>query len=163
VVQKPRPEILTRIYGMRRRMLSLRRAVWPLREAIGTLSRDDSQSTLIQRETRKYMRDVYDHTVQVIELMENYRELSSNLMDVYLSSLSNRLNEVMKVLTIITTIFIPLSFICGIYGMNFNTAASPWNMPELNWKWGYPACIAAMILLAAGELFYFYKKGWLKK
>jgi magnesium transporter len=162
VVIRPRREMLSRVHVLRRRMLQLRRAIWPLREAFNTLIRDED-CPLIARETRAYFRDVYDHTVQLIDLLETYRELSSNLMDVYLSSLSNRLNEVMKVLTIITTIFIPLTFICGVYGMNFNPDKSPLNMPELNWYWGYPVAMMVMLLIAVGELIYFQRRGWLGK
>ena len=116
---------------------------------------------LIADETRIYLRDCYDHTIQLIDLLETYRELASGLTDIYLSSLSNRLNEIMKVLTIFSAIFIPLTFIAGIYGMNFNPERSPWNMPELNWKWGYPFSLGLMLAVTIGMLIYFRKKGWL--
>lgn len=159
VVMSPDPSVLSRVYEIRRRLLMLRRAVWPLREALATLTRE--QTLHFSQDTRTYLRDVYDHAIQIIDLMETYRDLSSNLMDVYLSSISNRLNEVMKVLTIITTIFIPLTFIVGVYGMNFHTEASPWNMPELRAYYGYPICLGVMLLLGVGEIIYFRKKGWL--
>jgi magnesium transporter len=93
-------------------------------------------------------------------MVETYRELASSLMDVYLSSVSNRMNEVMKLLTVISTIFIPLTFVAGVYGMNFNTEKSPWNMPELNWSLGYPLCLGVMVAIAASLVYYFYRKGW---
>lgn len=116
---------------------------------------------MITPETRIFLRDCYDHCVQIIDLVESYRELGSGLMDVYLSNVSNRMNEVMKVLTIITTIFVPLTFVAGVYGMNFNPEKSPWNMPELNAYWGYPMAMVAMGAIALLELYYFWKKGWL--
>jgi magnesium transporter len=119
------------------------------------------ESKLIRRDTKIYLRDVYDHTVQLVEIIETYRELSASMMDVYLSSLSNRMNEIMKVLTLIATIFIPLTFIVGIYGMNFNTDKSPWNMPELNWYWGYPVVLLAMAVIVIGMFIYFRRKDWL--
>jgi magnesium transporter len=130
-----------------------------MREAMGQLFRDEFAA--IDHETRVYLRDAYDHTIQVIDLLENYREMSSALLEVYLSSVSHRMNEVMKVLTIIATIFIPLTFIAGIYGMNFNPKVSPLNMPELEWYYGYPAVWAVMIVIALGLVWYFQRKGWL--
>jgi magnesium transporter len=115
---------------------------------------------LISAEVRVYLRDCYDHAVQVIDMVETYRELASSLMDVYLSSVSNRMNEIMKTLTVISAIFIPLTFVAGIYGMNFNTEMSPWNMPELNWYWGYPACLALMVAIAGVLVFFFWRRGW---
>ncbi|MFH1676233.1 MAG: CorA family divalent cation transporter, partial [bacterium] len=115
----------------------------------------------INEYTQIYLRDCYDHTIQVIELVENYREICSDLMDVYLSSVSNRMNEVMKVLTIIATIFIPLTFIAGVYGMNFNPDASHWNMPELNWPLGYPFVWIIMIAVTVIMIVYFYRLGWI--
>jgi magnesium transporter len=143
---------------VKRRLLMLRRAVWPLRDAVGHLLRESD--TAIGAETRIFLRDCYDHTVQIMDFIETYREVCANLMDVYLSSVSNRLNEIMKVLTIITTVFIPLSFIAGIYGMNFNTEKSPYNMPELNWPWGYPLVMGVMAAIAAGQLLLFWRRGW---
>lgn len=150
----------SRIHEIKRNLMTLRRAVWPLREAMNSLVRDPSP--LVTDETRLYLRDCYDHTVRVIDFIETYRELGSDLMDLYLSSVSQRMTEVMKVLTIIATIFIPLTFISSIYGMNFQTDRSPWNMPELTWYFGYPLVLALMALVALGMLYYFGCKGWLR-
>ncbi len=158
VVSSPTRRTLERIYQVRRELLALRRAIWPLRDAINSLTRDGSD--LISPAVRVYLRDCYDHTVQVMDVVETYRELTSGLMDVYLSSISNKMNEIMKFLTVISTIFIPLTFIAGVYGMNFNTETSPWNMPELNWYWGYPACWVAMIAIAASLVYFFWRRGW---
>jgi magnesium transporter len=159
VIHRPDGDCIARIHDIKRDLLTLRRAVWPLRDALGVLLRETPD--VIAPETRPYLRDCYDHCVQIIDLVETYRELGSGLMDVYLSSLSNRMNEVMKVLTIIATIFIPLSFIAGVYGMNFSPQASPLNMPELDWYWGYPFALALMGVVALGLLCYFWRKGWL--
>jgi magnesium transporter len=158
VVANPTPQTLDKIYRIKRQLLSLRRAVWPQRDAINTLIRDGSD--LISHEVQIYLRDCYDHTVQVIDMVETYRELTSELMDVYLSSISNRMNEIMKLLTVISSIFIPLTFIAGIYGMNFNTEKSRWNMPELNWDYGYLFCLVLMLVIAASLVFFFWKRGW---
>lgn len=159
VIARPDRRIVAQIHEMRHALLMLRRVVWPLREAIGALYREPLP--LIADETRIYLRDCYDHTVQIIDLLENYRDLASSLMDVYLSSLSNRTNEIMKVLTIFTAVFIPLTLIAGIYGMNFNTRKSPFNMPELEWAWGYPFALGLMLVVALGLLLYFRRRGWL--
>jgi magnesium transporter len=159
LVLTPNRNMLGEIYGIRRKLLELRRALWPHRELLGSLYR--GESSLIKQSTLVYFRDCYDHTVQLNDLMDNYRELSSNLMEVYLSSVSNRLNEVMKVLTIISAIFIPLTFIAGVYGMNFSPEASPWNMPELLSYYGYPICLAVMLVIVAAQVYFFWKKGWL--
>ena len=158
VVVNPTRQTLHKIYGIRRELLSLRRAIWPQRDAINSLIRDDSE--LISEHVKVYLRDCYDHAVQVLDMVETYRELTSGLMDVYLSAVGNRMNEVMKLLTVISTIFIPLTFVAGIYGMNFNTEISPWNMPELNWYWGYPLCLAVMAVIAAGLIVFFWRRGW---
>lgn len=158
VVLQPTPETIQEIHRIKRELLLLRRTAWPEREVINALQRDDSD--FIRAETQVFLRDVYDHTIQVIDMIETYRDLASGLLDVYLSSASNRLNEVMKVLTIISTIFIPLNFIAGVYGMNFNPEASPLNMPELNWFFGYPAALAVMAVVAGGLVMYFRRKGW---
>jgi magnesium transporter len=150
-----------RIYAAKHDLLTLRRGIWPLRDAIGTLLRDDSLH--LGQETRLYLRDCHDHAVQLIDIVDTYREVASNLMDIHLSSMSHRMNEVMKVLTIIATIFIPLTFISGVYGMNFDTARSPWNMPELEWRFGYPWALGLMLVTAAGLVLYFKRKGWLGK
>ncbi|MBH8551802.1 magnesium/cobalt transporter CorA [Nostocaceae cyanobacterium CENA357] len=160
VIFKPTRQTLQQIYQIRRELLQLRRAIWPQRDAISTLIRDGSG--LINDEVRMYLRDCYDHAVQVMDMVETYRELSSGLMDVYLSAVSNKMNEIMKLLTVVSSIFIPLTFVAGIYGMNFNTEKSPYNMPELNWYWGYPICLAVMGAIAGGLLFFFWRRGWLK-
>jgi magnesium transporter len=158
VIESPRKELVGVIHAARRDLIALRHMMWPMRDAVGQLYRDPSH--LVTEDTRLYLRDSYDHTIQVIDLLENYREMASALMEVYLSSVNQRMNEVMKVLTIIATIFIPLTFIAGVYGMNFDPEASPWNMPELNWYWGYPAVMLFMLGIALGLLGFFKKKGW---
>jgi magnesium transporter len=159
VLYRPGPDVITRVHDVRRELLAARRAIWPQRDAINLLLRDEP--TQIKAETTIYFRDVYDHCVQLIDMIETSRELTQGLMDVYLSVMSNRMNEIMKVLTIIATIFIPLTFIAGVYGMNFNTKASPWNMPELEWYYGYPLVMISMGIIAVGMLVYFVKQGWL--
>jgi len=136
----------------------VRRAAWPHREVISGLER--SESDLIEQETKTYLRDAYEHAVQVMDVVETFRDLAGGLMDLYLSTLSHRMNEVMKVLTIMASIFIPLTFLAGIYGMNFDPDASPWNMPELRWALGYPAFWVAIVALGAGMVFYFKRKNW---
>jgi magnesium transporter len=160
VIVKPTPQTLQNIYQIRRELLQLRRAIWPQRDAINSLIRDGSD--LISEEVGIYLRDCYDHAVQVMDMVETYRELASGLMDVYLSAVSNKMNEIMKVLTVVSSIFIPLTFVAGIYGMNFNTEKSPYNMPELNWYWGYPACLAVMVAISVCLLWFFWQRGWLQ-
>jgi len=145
--------LLQTIQAWRHTLLEFSHAAWPLREAIGGLAR--GETPYIQELTRLYLRDVYDHLMYVIENLTNYREMLSNLVELHLSATSNRLNEVMKMLTIIATLFMPLSFIAGIYGMNFEY------MPELSWRWGYPAVLLLMLLVASGLLYYFRRRGWL--
>jgi magnesium transporter len=159
VIARADTQIIAQIHQVKRDLLVLRRAMWPLREAINSLIRDPTP--LITDETRIYLRDCYDHAVQLIDLLENYREIASSLVEVYLSSISNRLNEIMKVLTVFTVVFIPLNFIASIYGMNFNTDKSLWNMPELNWRYGYPFTLALMAAVAVSMLVYFRKKKWI--
>ncbi|MBD1852431.1 magnesium/cobalt transporter CorA [Leptolyngbya sp. GB1-A1] len=158
VVSNPTRQSLEKIHRIKRELLALRRAIWPQRDAISVLIRDSND--LVSSEVQVYLRDCYDHAVQVLDMVETYREVASSLMDVYVSSVGNRMNEVMKLLTMISTVFIPLTFIVGIYGMNFNTEKSPLNMPELNWYWGYPVCLAVMAVIAAALIFYFYRRGW---
>ena len=153
VVERPSRRILGRVHSVKRHLLDVRRAIWPLRDAINALLRDESP--LVRKATRLYLRDCYDHTVQVLDIIETYRELAGGLMDVYLSSVSNKMNEVMKVLTVIATIFIPLTFLAGIYGMNFE------KMPELRWAWAYPAVWGVMVVTAAVMLTLFWRRGWL--
>jgi magnesium transporter len=147
------PETLHQVQKLRKELIYLRKGVWPLREILNTLLR--GESSLIKKSTLIYLRDVYDHTIQVIETTETFRDLVSGLQDLYLSSVSNRMNEIMKVLTIIATIFIPLTFIAGIYGMNFDF------MPELKWKFGYFIIWGIMCILAIGMIIYFKRKKWL--
>ncbi len=160
VMTNPTRNTLQQIYKVRRELLQLRRAIWPQRDVINALIRDSGE--LISHEVRLYLRDCYDHAVQVIDMVETYRELASGLMDVYLSAVSNKMNEIMKFLTVISSIFIPLTFIAGIYGMNFNTEKSRYNMPELNWYWGYPLCLGLMAAIALGSIFFFWRRGWLE-
>nr|WP_322743649.1 magnesium/cobalt transporter CorA [Romeria gracilis] len=158
VTDAPTPQTLTEIHQIKRELLALRRSIWPQREAISVLLRDDC--TLISPAVKVYLRDCYEHVIQVLDMLETYRELASSLMDVYLSAVSNRMNEIVKILTIISTIFIPLTFIAGIYGMNFNPEASSFNMPELNWYWGYPAVWCLMIAVATSLVYFFWRRGW---
>jgi magnesium transporter len=153
LVAHPTPETLRIIHHLKREMIFLRKAIWPLREVISGLER--GESSLFKDPTRIYLRDVYDHTIQVIDTIETFRDMVSGMLDIYLSSVSNRLNAVMKVLTIIATIFMPLTFIAGIYGMNFKY------MPELGWKWGYPLIWLIMVGIGVSMLVYFRKKRWL--
>ena len=153
LVSHPKKETLHRIHELKREMIFLRKAVWPLREVISTLQRGDSP--LIKNTTVVYLRDVYDHTIQVIDAIETSRDMLSGMLDIYLSSISNRMNEIMKFLTIIGTIFIPLTFIVGIYGMNFEF------MPEIRWRYGYFAVMTFMFAIGIFMLFYFKKKKWL--
>jgi magnesium transporter len=158
IVGNAQPESISSLHAMKRQFLSLRRAVWPYRELLSTLSREEY--SFLHKETRLYLRDCYDHVVQLMDLLETYREIASGLMDVYLSASSARLGEITKVLTVIATIFIPLSFIASLYGMNFDRS-SQWNMPELGWRLGYPFALALMGLCAAAMVGYFWLHGWL--
>lgn len=152
LIVDPLPDTLKAIQKHKRDMITLRRSVWPLRELISSLQRTESK--LIKETTQLYLRDVYDHTIQVIDSIEAFRDILSSMTDVYLSSLSNRMNDVMKVLTVIATIFIPLTFIAGVYGMNFDY------MPELELRWGYPAVMMGMALLGICMFLYFRKRRW---
>ena len=149
---EPTEQTLHQIHRLKRKMIVLRKSVWPLREVISGLQR--TESALIKDSTSIYLRDVYDHTIQIIDTIESFRDMVSGMVDLYLSSISNKMNAVMKVLTIIATIFIPLTFIAGIYGMNFE------DMPELRWQLGYPAVLLVMVLVAVVMLFYFRKRKW---
>ncbi len=160
VVENPTQVTIEKIYRMRRGLMKLRRYIWPQRNVINSLIRDSDD--LISQEVKVYLQDVYDHIVQVVDILENYRETASSLMDVYLSSISNRMNEVMKLLTVISSIFIPLTFIAGVYGMNFNPERSRWNMPELEWPWGYVVCLAVMGAIAVLQVVFFWRRGWFK-
>ncbi len=158
VVANPTRLTLQKIHDIKRELLTLRRAIWPQRDAINALIRDGSH--LLSNEVLVYLRDCYDHAIQVLDMVETYREVASSLMDVYLSSVGNRMNEIMKFLTVISAIFIPLTFIAGVYGMNFNTEKSPFNMPELNWFFGYPLCLGLMGAIACSLIYVFWSKGW---
>jgi len=149
----PGPNVLKEIHTLKTEMLFVRKAIWPLREIINVLARGDS--TLFNHDTLIYFRDVYDHIIQVIDTVEMYRDMVTSMFDIYISSVSYKLNEVMKVLTIIATIFIPLTFIVGLYGMNFKY------MPELEWEWGYPAVILFMLSISLAMVRYFRKKKWI--
>ena len=153
LVANPAPETLQTIHDLKRQMIFLRKSVWPLREVISRLER--WESSLIQKSTYIYLRDVYDHTIQVIDAIETFRDMLSGMLDIYLSSVSNRMNEVMKVLTIIATIFIPLTLVAGLYGMNFKY------MPELEWHWGYPFVLLIMFTVGILMVIYFRRKRWL--
>jgi magnesium transporter len=153
LVTDPKPETLQAIYNMKNEVIYLRKSIWPLREVVSGLER--GESPLIRKATTVFLRDVYDHTIQVIDTIETFRDMVSGMLDIYLSSTSNRMNEVMKVLTIIATIFIPLGFLAGLYGMNFD------HMPELHWPGGYFIALAIMALVAVSMLVYFRNKKWL--
>lgn len=157
VLMNPTDDTMATIHATKRTLQGLRHVIWPLRDA---LSAFNSEHDLVHDETRVFIRDCQDHVVQLLDILENYRERAGGLTDLYLTSLSNKLNEVMKVLTIIATIFMPLGFLVGMYGMNFDTS-SPWNMPELRQPYGYPVLILVMLGLAFGMMAYFRKLGWL--
>lgn len=158
LLAEPTRTTLDKIYRLKREMMTVRKSIWPLREVTSQLTRDES--SIIKQSTRLFLRDLYDHTVAVLDTLENEREVIAGMLDIYLSSVSNRLNEVMKVLTIIATIFIPLTFIVGVYGMNFDPDSGPLNMPELHWAWGYPAVMSFMAGIGLTMLYYFKKKKW---
>ncbi|MCX5719931.1 MAG: magnesium/cobalt transporter CorA [Nitrospirae bacterium] len=153
LVTNPTPATLQIIHNLKRDMIFLRKSVWPLREVISVMER--GESPLVQETTGIYLRDVYDHTIHVIDTIETFREMLSGMLDVYLSSISNKLNSIMKVLTIIATIFMPLTFFAGVYGMNFKY------MPELEWHWGYPIVLLFMFSIGISMLIYFKKKKWM--
>lgn len=150
---------LPRLHRLKRELLELRRAIWPQREMIGALQRDETG--LVNDGTRTYLRDCHDHALQLLDIVETYREIASSVMDLYLSSINLRMNEAIKVLTIIATVFIPLSFVASIYGMNFDPDVSPFNMPELGWYLGYPFALSLMLIVALSFLVYFWRRGWI--
>lgn len=158
LVEKPSTETMQSIHFMKREMILLRKSIWPLREVISSMRRDEIPQ--ISPDISMFVNDLYDHTIQVIDTIETYRDMISGMLDIYLSSISNRMNEIMKVLTLFAAIFIPLTFIAGIYGMNFNTGKSPLNMPELEWYYGYPFALGLMALLGIGMLIYFKTRKW---
>lgn len=153
ILLRPTPDALRRIHVLRRELLTLRRAIWPQRDAVNSLIRDELP--LISKTVKIYLRDCYDHAVQLTDVVESYRDLAGSLMEMHLSSVSNRLNEIMKMLTLIATIFIPLTFIVGVYGMNFEY------MPELRFRWGYPIVWLVMLVTAGWLVLYFRRRGWL--
>lgn len=151
---KPGSDAIGQVHQLRSELLMLRRSIWPHQDAIAELLRDTHE--LVTPETRVYLRDTLDHTLQIIDVIHTYREMCSDLRDFFFSVVSTRTNEVMKVLTIIATIFIPLSFIAGVYGMNFD------HMPELHWRMGYPFALSVMSVVAAGLIGFMWRKGWLR-
>jgi magnesium transporter len=153
LVADPDRKTLQKLNDMKRETIFLRKSIWPLREVISALQREES--VLVEDSTRVYLRDVYDHTIQVIDTVETFRDILTGMLDIYLSSVSNRMNEVMKVLTVIATIFIPLTFIAGVYGMNFRF------MPELGWRWGYPITWLIMVVIGVLMVVFFKRKKWL--
>jgi magnesium transporter len=153
VVAHPTVGTLRDIHRLKRELIALRRSVWPMREVVNSLLRDESP--IVTRGVRMFLRDLYDHTIQVIDTVETLRDIMASALDVYLSSVSNRLNQVMKVLTVVSTIFIPITFVVGVYGMNFHY------MPELEWRYGYPAVWAFILVLSAVLLLLFRRKGWM--
>jgi magnesium transporter len=153
LVTNPSQDSLQKISHLKKDMIFLRKSVWPLREMINNLER--SESTIIQESTRIYLRDVYNHTIQVIDTLETFRDMVSGMIDIYLSGLSYKMNEIMKVLTLIATIFIPLTFVVGLYGMNFK------NMPEIEWEYGYYSVLVVLAIMVIVMLSYFRKKKWI--
>jgi len=159
LLDNPTRKRLRDLHEFRHAIAELRRAIWPQRDVLGRLVRDETG--LIDGRTKLFFRDCYDHTVIILDLLETFRDATRNLMDLYLSSLTIRTNEVMRVLTVISSIFIPLTFLAGIWGMNFDRSASPFNMPELGWHFGYPYALGLMLAVAIGMIIYFKRKKWL--
>lgn len=160
ILTSPDRKVLDQIHRIKRNMILLRRSLWPQRDVVSRLLRDSED--WISETTHLYLRDCYDHTVQILDLVESYRDMSASLLDIYMSSASMRLNDVMRVLTVIATIFMPLTFITGVYGMNFgNNTHSPWAMPELSWYFGYPLVWLVILAVVAGMLAWFRRKRWL--
>ncbi len=159
LIDQPGSDVLQDIHKTRRELLLLRRRLWPHREIVSELLRDEEYE-IIRRETRIYLRDCYDHTISIFELLETYREMTSSMLEVYLSSMSHKLNEVMKVLTVIATLFIPPTFIVSLYGMNFDRSVSIFNMPELEWRYGYLFAWLIILGMFIGMLMYFKRRRW---
>lgn len=159
VIDKPDHDMIAETHRVKRDLRILRQAMWPMRETISNISGDND---IVTDETRVYLRDCRDHVISIMDLLEIDRERASGLIEIYLSSINNQMNETIKVLTIISTIFIPLSFIAGVYGMNFDTAASGWNMPELKWPYGYPFALGIMASIALLLLGYFARRDWIR-
>lgn len=158
IIERCERSTISKVHEVKRDLLTMRRAIWPLREAISNLLRDPSE--LFTPETLIFLRDCADHTIQISDFIETFRELGADLMDVYLSNVSNRLGENMKLLTIITTVCAPPTVVAAIYGMNFNPDVSKWNMPELNWEYGYPFALALMVALTLVTSFVLWRQGW---
>jgi magnesium transporter len=161
VLDKPKPRVVATIHEFRRTLMQMRRFVWPERDVLSALLHDESG--LVTKQTKVFLRDCYDHTIQIMDLVESYREVSSGLMELYLSAVGMRTNEIMRVLTVMSSIFIPLTFVAGVYGMNFDNAdgAMPLNMPELHWPHGYIGCVLVMLGIAVGQIIFFKRKNWL--
>ncbi|MES1992090.1 MAG: magnesium/cobalt transporter CorA [Pseudomonadota bacterium] len=161
LLERPSRDMLGQLHLLKRELILLRRQLWPARDLLSQMMRSDLE--LLHPETRGYFRDAHDHAVQIIDLIESYRDITASMLDVYLSSMSHRLNDIMRVLTVITTIFMPLSFIAGLYGMNFvANEKSPWAMPELRTTYGYPVVLGVMLIIAVGMLVSFKRNGWLR-
>lgn len=153
VLNDPRPAVQQRVHATKRELIMLRRMIWPLRDVLNTLERDENK--FFTDFVRTYLRDVYDHAIQVIDIVETYREMAGGLNDLYMSSVGNRMNEIMKVLTIMASFFIPITFVAGVYGMNFE------HIPELGWKYSYPLFWVICLSIVGSLLYYFYRKGWI--
>lgn len=159
-LDRPARRTLLTIHDVRNDLMTLRRALWPTRDLLHALGREPTP--LVGEHARAHFRDCYDHTMELLDLMESYREIGSDLRDIYLASLNNRMNDVMKVLAVIATIFMPLTFITGYYGMNFDTS-SPWNMPLLRFPYGSLVAIGLMLATTIGMVVFFWRRGWLKR
>ena len=159
IAENPKTESLATIRDLKKQLIILRKSVWPLREVIGGLERIETK--LIKKSTIPYIRDLYEHTIQVIDTVETFRDMVSGLLDLYHTGVSNRMNDIMKVLTIFATMFIPLGFLAGVYGMNFDTSISPFNLPELRFYFGYPMFWLTVIIVIVGLLWFFRRKKWL--
>jgi magnesium transporter len=160
IMQKPE-HVVARIHRLRSDFHMLRKAIWPHRELFNSLLRD--VEARFDKETRMYLRDCYDHTIQIIDIVETSREIASDIRDFHFTQISMKQNEIMKVLTIVSSIFIPLSFVTGLYGMNFDSEVSEFNMPELQWAYGYPMALSVMVLIACGMLYFVWRRGWLQR
>ncbi|MEO7931737.1 MAG: magnesium/cobalt transporter CorA [Chthoniobacterales bacterium] len=159
VLERPTQEFVKKLHEAKRSLVHLRRGAWPQREILNSLLRDETG--MVKDFTKPFLRDCYDHSIQIMDIIENYRELTSSIMDIYLSAVSMRTNEIMRVLTVLSSIFMPLTFLVGVYGMNFDTSAGRWNMPELKSPYGYPIFWLVCIVLATSMAIYFKRKKWL--
>ena len=158
IMENSDPENLHKIHGIKKELIYIRKSIWPLREVISGLER--IETNFIKKSTHIFLRDLYDHTIQVVDTVEIFRDLIAGILDIYISTVSNKMNEIMKTLTVFMAVFIPLTLITGIYGMNFNHNKSPYNMPELNWFYGYPFAICLMVVISTILLAIFKKKKW---